>query len=279
MSLLPEEFPLVLTIFLALGAWRISQRRVLTRRSNAIEALGSATVLCVDKTGTLTQNRIAVQQLFINGEQVDLSPVSSGPLPEQFHEIVEYSILASKRNPFDPMEIAFQQFGSRFLRDIEHLHPEWRLVREYPLSPTLLAVSRAGKTSEPAEGVLAAKGAPEAIAELCHASQQQQRNILGAASEIAGRGYRVLGVAKGEFDGDHLPDDPRRLTWNFIGLVGLADPIRPEVPNAVQECYGAGVRVVMITGDYPVTRQKHWGPDWHERIGAGTDGNGNRTDG
>ena len=253
MSLLPEEFPVVLTIFLALGAWRISQRRVLTRRSNAIEALGSATVLCVDKTGTLTQNRMAVQELFANGQVLDLSAVSSEPLPEQFHEIVEYSILASKRNPFDPMEIAFQQFGGRFLRDTEHLHPEWSLVREYPLSPNLLAVSRVWKTSKRAACVLAAKGAPEAITQICHASQQQLRNILDAASDIAGRGFRVLGVAKGEFDGDQLPDDPRRLTWNFIGLVGLADPIRPEVPDAVRECYGAGIRVVMITGDFPMT--------------------------
>jgi Ca2+-transporting ATPase len=148
MSLLPEEFPVVLTILLALGAWRISQRRVLTRRSNAIEALGSATVLCVDKTGTLTQNRMAVQQLFAGGHYLDLSASSSRPLPEEFHGIVEYSILASKRNPFDPTEIAFQQFGARFLRDTEHLHPDWSLVREYPLSPTLLAVSRIWESSQ-----------------------------------------------------------------------------------------------------------------------------------
>jgi len=255
MSLLPEEFPVVLTIFLALGAWRISQRRVLTRRSNAIEALGSATVLCVDKTGTLTQNRMTVHELLVNNQQVDVSVVSSGALPEQFHEIVEYSILASKRNPFDPMEIAFHQSGARFLRDTEHLHPEWNPVREYPLSPTLLAVSRVWKTSGRAPCVLAAKGAPEAIAQLCHASKEQEHNILSAASDMAARGHRVLGVAKGEFDAEQLPDDPRELMWNFIGLVGLADPIRPEVPDAVRECYGAGIRVVMITGDYPVTAQ------------------------
>jgi len=133
MALLPEEFPVVLTIFLALGAWRISQKRVLTSRNNAIEALGSATVLCVDKTGTLTQNRMAVQELFAAGQYLDLPASPPPPLPEQFHEIVEYSILASKRNPFDPMEIAFQQFGARFLRDTEHLHPKWNLIREYPL--------------------------------------------------------------------------------------------------------------------------------------------------
>lgn len=255
MSLLPEEFPVVLTIFLALGAWRISQKRVLTRRNNAIEALGSATVLCVDKTGTLTQNRMAVQAFFANGQSLDLSALSSGPLPEQFHEVVEYSILASKRNPFDPMEIAFQQFGARFLSDTEHLHPEWNLVREYPLLPTFLAVSRIWKSSREAPYLLAAKGAPEAIAELCRSPKPDMENITRAASQMAGRGFRVLGVAKGEVQDGDLPDDPHALLWTFVGLVGLADPIRPEVPAAVRECYGAGIRVVMITGDYPATAQ------------------------
>ncbi len=255
MSLLPEEFPVVLTIFLALGAWRISQRRVLTRRSNAIEALGSATVLCVDKTGTLTQNRMTVQELFAAGQYLDLAPSSPCPLPEQFHEVVEYSILASKRNPFDPMEIAFQKFGARFLRDTEHLHPEWKLVREYPLSPALLAVSRVWEPSPGAPYVLAAKGAPEAIAELCRTPKPDMENVTRAASQMAGRGFRVLGVAEGEVHDGNLPHDPHALPWKFVGLVGLADPIRPEVPGAVRECYGAGIRVVMITGDYPATAQ------------------------
>ena len=255
MSLLPEEFPVVLTIFLALGAWRISRKRVLTRRNNAIEALGSATVLCVDKTGTLTQNRMAMQELVANGESLDLSALSSDPLPEQFHEVVEYSVLASKRNPFDPMEIAFQQFAARFLRETEHFHPEWSLIREYPLSPTLLAVSRVWKCSQEVPYVLAAKGAPEAIAEMCRASREDMENITRAASHMAGRGFRVLGVAKGELRDENLPDDPHALPWTFVGLVGLADPIRPEVPAAVRECYGAGIRVVMITGDYPATAQ------------------------
>ncbi|HKS72442.1 MAG TPA: HAD-IC family P-type ATPase [Terriglobales bacterium] len=253
MSLLPEEFPVVLTIFLALGAWRISQKRVLTRRNNAIEALGSATVLCVDKTGTLTQNRMAVQELFANQQFLDLSAFSVGALPEGFHEVVEYSILASKRNPFDPMEIAFQNFGARFLKETEHLHPAWALSREYPLSPRLLAVSRVWKPSQEAHSVLATKGAPEAIAELCRASQGQKSEILDAASQMASRGFRVLGVAKGEFAGKQLPDDPHGLPWTFVGLIGLADPIRPEVPGAVRECYGAGIRIIMITGDYSMT--------------------------
>jgi len=256
MALLPEEFPVVLTIFLALGAWRISQRRVLTRRSNAIEALGSATVLCVDKTGTLTQNRMAVQQLFANGASLEMSATPAGTLQRPFHEVVEYSILASKRNPFDPMEIAFQQFGARFLGDTEHLHPEWKFVREYPLSRNLLALSRVWKPDDSSRYVLATKGAPEAIVKLCRVSQSEAAGIFQAASRMAANGLRVLGVGKGEVGAEEdLPDDPKVLPWSFVGLVALADPIRPEVPSAVRECYIAGIRVVMITGDYPATAQ------------------------
>ncbi len=255
MSLLPEEFPVVLTIFLALGAWRISQRRVLTRRSNAIEALGSATVLCVDKTGTLTQNRMAVQQLFAHGNSLEMSEFPAASVPEQFHEVAEYSILASKRNPFDPMEIAFQEFGAQYLADTEHLHPEWELIREYPLSSNLLALSRVWKPAHQTGYVLATKGAPEAIVKLCRLPQPEAAAIFDAASRMAANGLRVLGVGKGEIGVGCLPDDPQSMHWKFVGLVGLADPIRPEVPAAVRECYAAGIRVVMITGDYPGTAQ------------------------
>ncbi len=255
MSLLPEEFPVVLTIFLALGAWRISQRRVLTRRSNAIESLGSATVLCVDKTGTLTQNRMAVQTLFAAGRMFDISALPTDQLPETFHELLEYSILASKRDPFDPMEIAFQQFGAQYLVDTEHLHADWALVHEYPLSRTLLAMSRVWKPAQGDGYVIAAKGAPEAIIELCRVSPAAASELKARASQMAAQGLRILGVAKSEQGETQVVEHQQDMPFTFVGLVGLADPIRPEVPGAVQECYRAGIRVVMITGDYPATAE------------------------
>lgn len=255
MSLLPEEFPVVLTLFLALGAWRISQRRVLTRRSNAIETLGSATVLCVDKTGTLTKNRMAVQQLFAAGRFFDVT-ATTDRVPEEFHQLLEYSILASKRNPFDPMEIAFQQFGAHYLANTEHLHADWQLVHEYPLSRSLLAMSRVWRPAIADRYLVAAKGAPEAIAELCRLSPEEAEDVKIWASQMAERGLRILGVARGELEKTApLPKQQQELRFRFVGLVGLADPIREEVPAAIQECYGAGIRVVMITGDYPVTAQ------------------------
>jgi P-type Ca2+ transporter type 2C len=254
MSLLPEEFPVVLTVFLALGAWRISQKRVLTRRGNAIEALGSATVLCVDKTGTLTQNRMEVQKVFASGQILDVN-AQMDALPEAFHELLEYSILASKRNPLDPMEIAFQQFGSRSLSNTEHLHHDWELVHEYPLSPALLAMSRVWRPVQGDGYVIAAKGAPEAIAELCQLPPEGLDEVKSRASQMAAEGLRILGVAKSQWGQAQLPERQRDLPFTFVGLVGLADPIRPEVPAAVAECYRAGIRVIMITGDYSGTAQ------------------------
>jgi Ca2+-transporting ATPase len=254
MALLPEEFPVVLTVFLALGAWRISQKQVLTRRGNAIEALGSATVLCVDKTGTLTQNRMAVRKLFAGGKILNVQPEMDA-LPEAFHELLEYSILASKRNPLDPMEIAFQEFGSRSLSNTEHLHHDWALEHEYALSPALLSMSRVWSHTDGRGFVIAAKGAPEAIAQLCRLSPDGLDQIATRASELASEGLRVLGVAKSKWGPSPLPKSQRDLAFDFIGLVGLADPIRPEVPAAVDECRRAGIRVVMITGDFPGTAQ------------------------
>jgi Ca2+-transporting ATPase len=149
MSLLPEEFPVVLTIFLALGAWRIAQRHVLTRRMPAIETLGSATVLGVDKTGTLTENRMSVRSLFTKGISYDVQTEAQPPLPDEFHDLVELSVLASQQDPFDPMEQALRELGLRSLAGTEHLPGNWTLLREYPLSPHLLAISHVWKPSRP----------------------------------------------------------------------------------------------------------------------------------
>ncbi|MFZ2198764.1 MAG: HAD-IC family P-type ATPase, partial [Thermodesulfovibrionales bacterium] len=141
MATLPEEFPVVLTIFLALGAWRISKKQVLTRRVPAVETLGACTVLCVDKTGTLTMNSMTVKKIFAGGGFCDINVRSKGALPENCHEIVEFGILASKIDPFDPMEKALRQLGIYSLLNTEHLHDDWTLVHEYPLCQDLLALS------------------------------------------------------------------------------------------------------------------------------------------
>jgi Ca2+-transporting ATPase len=252
MATLPEEFPVVLTVFLALGAWRISRSSVLTRRMPAVETLGAATVLCVDKTGTLTQNRMTLRRLALPGRSADLA--SPGlELPEDLHEVLEHAILASKRDPFDPMERALHAAGESFLRRTEHLHPSWSLLREYPLTPKLLAVSHAWSTGDGDRVVLSSKGAPEAIAGLCRLSPAARDELDREVAALAALGLRVLAVARGVTSAADLPGEHDRLPLELCGLLGLEDPLRPAVPAAVAECRAAGVRVVMITGDYPAT--------------------------
>jgi len=252
MATLPEEFPLVLTIFLALGAWRMSHQQVLTRRVPAIETLGSATVLCVDKTGTLTLNRMEVRKLFARGIALDVDRALR-EIPEAFHELVEFSVLASQTDPFDPMEKAIRELGERSLGGTEHLHRGWTLVHEYPLARELLALSRVWKSEAGKDYVIAAKGAPEAIADLCHLDPEETERLSCQIASMAEEGLRVLGVAKAGFKPKALPDGQHDFKFEFLGLIGLVDPIREAVPAALRECYAAGIRVIMITGDYPTT--------------------------
>ncbi len=251
MAMLPEEFPVVLTIFMAVGAWRISKKKVLTRKPSAIETLGSATVLCTDKTGTLTQNKMTVTRLF-NGKDF-LTIEKANQIPEEFHEIIEYGILSSQSNPFDPMEKAITHIGESYLQGTEHIHLDWEMVKEYPLSKELLAMSRVFTFKESSEKTIAAKGAPEAIFDLCHISEEVRQKISLAVEELAGGGLRVIGVARSKIKASDLPDIQHDFDFDFIGLIGLSDPIRENVKDAVAECYRAGIRVIMITGDYPVT--------------------------
>jgi Ca2+-transporting ATPase len=256
MSMLPEEFPVVLTVFMAMGAWRISRARVLTRRAAAIETLGSAAVLCTDKTGTLTENRMSVAELRLrNGDIFRPGAASGADMPESFHALVEFGILASARDPFDPMEKAFHDLGRALLAETEHLHgPEWTLVHAYGLHPDLLAMSHVWQAADDRlDFVIAAKGAPEAIADLCHLGAADIAALTRSVDAMAAEGRRVLGVARAAFTGRAWPDSQHDFAFEFLGLVGLADPLRPSVPDAVNECRSAGIRVVMITGDYPAT--------------------------
>jgi Ca2+-transporting ATPase len=253
MAMLPEEFPVVLTVFLALGAYRLSKARVLTRRMASVETLGAATVLCVDKTGTLTENRMGVQRLSANGVSLDVRGVARGAIPEELHETVEYAILASQRDPFDPMELALKALGEHHLADTEHLHADWELVREYPLSRELLAISRVFRSPNGVDYVIASKGAPEAIADLCHLGEEKTKALATEVEGMAAEGLRVLGVARARFRPGDLPDGQHDFAFELVGLLGLSDPIRAEVPAAVEECRVAGIRVVMITGDHVTT--------------------------
>ncbi|WP_087660222.1 cation-translocating P-type ATPase [Caballeronia humi] len=254
MGILPEEIPVILTVFMALGARRIAKAGVLTRRMNAIETLGQTTVLCVDKTGTLTQNLMSVRVLSAGGRD-QIIDTKTQQIDEHLKELLEYLVLASEIEPVDPMERAFHQTGRQFLQKAERLHTDWTLVHEYELSPALPTMAHAWRAPERQHHAVACKGAPEAVCMLCHLDGFESDAILAEAARMASRGLRVLGVAKANHPGSPWPADQHEFDFSFVGLVGLMDPVRPDAAAAIAECRTAGIRVVMITGDYPSTAQ------------------------
>jgi Ca2+-transporting ATPase len=252
MATLPEEFPLVLSVFLALGAWRISRRHVLTRRAAAIEALGAATVLCSDKTGTLTQNRMAVAVLA--GSKLEWWAGSArGSLPEGLRLLAETAYLASRPEPTDPMEVALRDLAVAQLGS-GPTEPNRRILHEYPLRPGLLAFSNLWEERGQSSLIAAAKGAPEAIADICHLSNAETDAIRQKLATLAASGLRVLGVARATVP-TSLKDASSQhdFAFTFLGLVGFADPLRAGIVEAIAACKTAGIRVAMITGDHPET--------------------------
>jgi len=261
LALLPNEIPVVLALFLALGALRLARIGVLARWPAAVESLGSATVLAVDKTGTLTENRMGVHQLLTWPNQELWQ--RGQPLDEPWHRLLELAVLASRGDPVDAMELAIQRLASEQLKGSEHLHPDWPLQRDYPLQCDLLVFSRLWRPGEDSSQ-LAAKGAPEAIADLCHLSEEHARALLAAADRLAGQGLRILAVAQGLGGsrlhggeplpaGGEAPSNIHDFLFEPLGLIALADPLRADAAAAIATAHSAGVRVVMITGDGPVT--------------------------
>ena len=239
MAMIPEEFPVVLTIFLAIGAWRLSKVHVLARRIPVIETLGSATVLCVDKTGTLTENRMKV---------IDALPYQTSETSTiDAAAVTHAAALASTPNPFDPMEKAI--FAALSPGDV--LPAAISIVKMFAISPELPAMTNVWQDET---GLLAVcKGAPEAVLTLCNATPALRERVHTDVSSLAAKGLRVLGVALRRAPVSTEWSEQSDIGLTFIGLIGLADPIRADVPPAIAECHRAGIRIVMITGDHPQT--------------------------
>lgn len=236
-ALLPEEFPMALAIFMALGAWRLATSKVLVRHAAAVEALGAVAVLAVDKTGTLTENHMSVALLWRDGARVDLGPEDAAPAP--FRDLVATAALASAVRPTDPMDRATRALAARSGHDDPADAPE----TVTPLTRDLLAVTQVWRHGDGTR-LAAAKGAPEAIATLCHLDAAARVRLDDTVRDLGEAGFRVLAVARrAGADG----------AFDLAGLVGYRDPVRADVPAALAEARAAGVRVVMITGDYPAT--------------------------
>jgi Ca2+-transporting ATPase len=239
MAILPEEFPVVLTVFLALGAWRIGRHGVLTRHMPAVEMLGAATVLCVDKTGTLTENRMALAE-------------TRPALGATDATLLEAAALACELEPFDPMDRAILAGAASVAPQAAEIRRAWRLERDYPLTLEFRAMCHAWR-SPSGDARIVIKGAPEAVLALCGMEESVQRRALADAASAADRGLRLLAVASTQWRDTQWPESPQAVRFSFLGFVALSDPVRASVPAAVAECRRAGIHVVMVTGDYPGT--------------------------
>lgn len=247
MAILPEEFPVVLTVFLALGAWRLSKINVLTRKPTAIETLGSATVLCTDKTGTITQNKMELVNIYVENK---LFTKNQFPNEKSFlHNILEAAHLASGKDSIDPMEKAIKIAYDTIPVEA---NSNKTLIKEYPLSKEILAMTNIFQ--EPGEESYAyTKGAPETIFSMCKLDPATVDTHLKVVTQMASFGYRILAVASGKLSSNTLPVKQDDIALNFLGMLAFEDPIRPEVPAAMQACKEAGIKVIMITGDFPAT--------------------------
>jgi Ca2+-transporting ATPase len=238
-SVIPEEFPMVLTIFMALGALRLARRNVLVRRSAAIETLGATTLLCVDKTGTITENRMELRQVWRAGEHYDLASDAA----EEVQKLVAAALLASAVHPHDPMDAAIKAAARQ--------PPAGKPIRSHPPRPQFLAFSQVWPAAD--GGVIyAIKGAHETILSLCDDDGARIAAAMAAARDLGERGMRVLAVATTSVPGESQLD-PDKLRYRLEGLLGFEDPVRSDVPAALQEASEAGVSVAMITGDFAST--------------------------
>ena len=251
MALIPEEFSVVLLIFLTLGSLRISKRKVLARHSAAIETLGAINTLCVDKTGTITLNQMQLTTLTAGDEMVKVD--RNGEFEEKYHTLLEYAILASSRDGFDPMEKEIHAKSTKVFGTDDHIHETWGLVREYPIITNTISISNVWKSKKMNELVVATKGAPETIISLCKLRGEEKKKLEGQVRLMANDGQRILGVARARYDDSTLPNSQSAFNFEFLGFLGFMDPAREDVSASVRECYRAGIRVVLITGDYPGT--------------------------
>lgn len=252
MSMLPEELTVVMVVYPAIGAWRLAKQHVLTRRISAIETLGAVSILCVDKTGTLTANRMEVVSLQAGALVCELS-LYGDRLPPEMQELVETAARASVENSSDPVDQAVCRLAEKHL-------PPWltrtnhRKVHEYAFSPQQRALVQIWTDTEAAH-IACAKGAPEAILAWCTLDSATSASASESAARFAAQGLRVLAVAAAQLAGTQYPEHPGDIKFEFVGLLAFADPLIAEIPACVDRCRKAGVRVVMITGDHPETAQ------------------------
>lgn len=249
MSVLPEEIPVAFSTFMALGAMRLMRLGIIVKNTRTVETLGAATVICTDKTGTITENRMELARVAVseNGRVLD---------PKAFLDdegaayLIRIAMFASESVPFDPMEIAIHDiYAATHIKDER---PDYSMIHEYPLEgkpPMMTHVFSTGNGNR----VIAAKGAPEAILSCCGIEAVVKEKILSAADDLAKEGYRILAVGESDYSGNEYPKKQQDLQFRYLGLLAFYDPPKPNIKKVFDAFYRAGIKLKIITGDNAIT--------------------------
>ena len=244
MSILPEEIPIAFTTFMALGAWRMMKKGIIVKQMKTVETLGSATVICIDKTGTITENTMSLAKIFTLKSQ-NITDLET-ELNEDEKELISLSMWASESIPFDPMEVALHETYSKVIEKDERSH--FKMVHEYPLSgkPPMMTHIFENKSGD---RIVAAKGGSEAIMAISKLSAKEKKAILKAINLLSIEGYRILAVGQATFKEKNYPETQQEFNLEFKGLLAFYDPPKKNIHLVLQHFYKAGIAVKIITGD------------------------------
>lgn len=248
MSILPEEIPVAFTTFMAIGAWRLMKMGIVVKQMKTVETLGSATVICTDKTGTITENKMSLAKLFVFASKKISSP--EDPLGENEKELITSAMWASEPIPFDPMEVALHSAYTEIIADDKRL--QYKMIHEYPLAGIPPMMTHLFE-NDSGNRIIAAKGAPEAIMNVSNLTTTEKQQIEEVIKLLATDGYRLLGVADTNFSGSNFPAKQQGFQFRFKGMVAFYDPPKKNIRSVFEDFYKAGISIKIVTGDNPTT--------------------------
>jgi Ca2+-transporting ATPase len=244
MSILPEEIPVAFTTFMALGSWRLMKLGIVVKQMKTVETLGSATVICIDKTGTITESTMSLKRLFVPALQKITTLENT--LSNEEKDLIKLAMWASEPIPFDGMEKELHETYSKLFSKDER--PDYKMIHEYPLEGTPPMMTHIFE-NELGKRTIATKGAPEAIMNVCGLPETEKQEINNAFNTMATEGFRVLGVGEANFEGNDFPKTQQKFQFNFKGLVAFHDPPKKNIQTVFEDFYAAGISVKIITGD------------------------------
>jgi Ca2+-transporting ATPase len=248
MSVLPEEIPVAFTTFMALGAWRLMKIGVVVKQMKTVETLGSATVICTDKTGTITENKMSLAKLFVLGS--DKITYTEGELSDAEKDLIKFGMWSSEPVPFDPMEVALHGVYTKVTSNDERAN--YKMVYEYPLGGKPPMMTHLFENNS-GERIIAAKGAPEAIIKVSDLTGTEIKIIEEAIKKLASEGYRILGVGEAKYSGNDFPKTQQEFKFQFKGLLAFYDPPKKNIQEVLENFYAAGIMVKIVTGDNAAT--------------------------